>query len=120
MESSTKQSTIFYIPGKNQNWQYYSKTDPSKNSEISELVKTDAAQDDLIPFGIIDGWIVNKSYKDLWTHLGIDEMGNKSILDRLQAKYLKKREEEKINIDVGSSNLFVETKKFESKVLVMK
>ena len=54
-------------------------------------------------------------------NIGIDEMGNKSIIDRLQAKYLKKREEEKINIEIGSSNLFFDNKKkFESKILVMK
>ena len=50
------------------------------------LVKTDAASDDLTPFVIIEGLIANKSFKDSWAYLGINEMGNKSILDRLQAK----------------------------------
>ena len=71
-------------------------------------MKTDAAQDNLVPFATIHGWIFNKSYKDLWIHLDFDEMRNKSILDSFQDKYLKKREEEKINLDVESSNLSVD------------
>ena len=56
-------------------------------------------------FGIINGWIINQNFKKIWSNLEVDVMSNHVILESLQSKNLKQREENKTNKNISLQNL---------------
>ena len=105
MDPSIKRRTTFYIPDRSLSWMYYSKRDSYYFPKIPNLVRVDIWSNSSTSLELLTDELLMKTFRKIWSNLEVDVMSNHVILESLQSKYLKQREESKTNKNISFRNL---------------
>ena len=83
----------------------YSNRDSYYFPKISNLVRVDIWSNSSTPLELLTDELLIKTLRKIWSNLEVDVMRNYTILESLQSKYLKQREENKTNKNISFRNL---------------